>query len=340
MTVRNLRKSGVLAFVVVTITVICWELYLRHNGATITYDDDSELWADKRQQVYKSPDKATVFIGSSRMKYDLDIPTWEHTTGKQAIQLAMEGSSPLEVMEDLANDNDFKGNLIVDATELLFFALDPMFNATPRKNLDYYHKQTPAQKVSFQLNHLLESQFVFLNKDFFSLNAELDKLGFANRENVYVKPSFPMAFSNRTFDRQTLMEPEFEKDTSEQRQVQNVWMFFLNKISTAPPPKVNPVPIILDRAKAAVDKIRKRGGDVVFIRPPSSGPYLDIEQHVFIRDVFWNGILTTTNSKGYHYADNPATNHFNCIEWSHLTPAQAKVYTQALINELPSSFVN
>ncbi len=83
--------------------------------------------------------------------------------------------------------------------------------------------------MSFQLNRLLESQFVFLNKDFFSLNAELDKLGFVNKENVYVKPAFPMAFSNRNFDRQTLMDPEFEKDTGEQHQVQNVWMFFLNK---------------------------------------------------------------------------------------------------------------
>jgi hypothetical protein len=153
-------------------------------------------------------------------------------------------------------------------------------------------------------------------------------------------PDFPMAFTNRTFDRQTLMEPEFEKDTSEQHQVQNTWKFLLNKISAAPPPKENPIPIILGRTKAAVDKIRHRGGDVVFIRPPSSGPFHDMEQRVFVRDVFWNSILSTTNSKGYHYADNPATNHFYCIEWSHLTPAQAKEYTHALINELPHSFVN
>ncbi len=125
MTVRNRRKSGILAVVVVIITVTCWELYLRHNGATITYDDDSELWAGKRQQVYKSPGEATVFIGSSRMKYDLDIPTWEHTTGKKAIQLAMEEQFPLEVMEDLANDKDFKGDLVCRCYRVTFLRIGP-----------------------------------------------------------------------------------------------------------------------------------------------------------------------------------------------------------------------
>jgi len=340
MTTTTLGKSGILAFATVVLAVGCWELYLRHKGVPVAYDDDRELWADKREQVYKPAEAVTIFIGSSRMKYDLDIPTWEHTTGKEAIQLSMEGSSPLEVLEDLANDSKFKGRVVADATELLFFSLGPVFNATPRKNIDYYHKQTLAQRAGFYLNYMLESGFVFLNKDFYSLNAMLDKLDIPDRQNVYHKPVFPMTFMYKTFDRQTRMEPVFLKDTAQQHQVQQVWAGLLEAGRNAPPPKENPVPIVLARAKAAVDKIRARGGDVVFVRPPSSGPYLAAEQHVFVRSVFWDGLLKATNCKGYYYSDDPATSQLQCIEWSHLTPAQAKQYTIALIKELPAAFVN
>jgi len=61
--------------VLVIVFVVSWEGYLRSKGHAITYDEGKELWADKRARVYESPDKTTVFIGSSRIKYDLDIDT-------------------------------------------------------------------------------------------------------------------------------------------------------------------------------------------------------------------------------------------------------------------------
>jgi hypothetical protein len=107
----------------------------------------------------------------------------------------------------------------------------------------------------------------------------------------------------------------------------------------APPPKQDPVPIILASVRNAVNKIRARGGEVFFIRTPSSGPFLMGEQHVFPRGKIWDGLLTTTQSKGFYYADDSATAHFTCPEWSHLSPSDAILYTKALITQLPPSFV-
>src|SRR5580704_18050911 len=115
-------KSAILAVILVLIFVVSWELYLRHRGIHADYDDSPELWADKRAMVYEPSDKATVFLGSSRIKYDLDIPTWTQLTGRHAIQLASEGSSPLPTLEDLSNDSLFKGKVVVDITEVLFFS--------------------------------------------------------------------------------------------------------------------------------------------------------------------------------------------------------------------------
>jgi len=317
-----------------------WEFYLRQKGVPISYDDAAELWSDKRAKVYGPSDGATVFIGSSRIKYDLDINTWRKITGKDAIQLAMEGNSPLTILEDLGNDPEFKGNLVVDITEELFFALAPPYNTQPQGNINYYHKETYAQKASFQLSHIVESHFVFLNKKFLSLNAVLDNLSIPNRPGVMGEPRFPMDFWCVDFDRQDRMSSRFLTDKDLQHRVTDVWSFFLGIFQSLPPPKDNPVPVVLQKAKHAVDKIRARGGDVLFIRTPSSGYFWEKEQLLFKKERFWNPLIVTTHCKGIYFTDYPTINQFKCIEWSHLSPAQAVVFTTEFIKLLPQSFVN
>src|SRR5450631_4535057 len=134
MPLNTLSKPAILMLVLVLAVIGGWELYLRSKGEAISYDDGPPLWADKRAMVYEPSDKATVFIGSSRIKYDLDIPTWEKITGKHAIQLAIEGSSPVPVLVDLGNDKNFAGRLVVDVTEPLFFS---SFGGGKRNPADY-----------------------------------------------------------------------------------------------------------------------------------------------------------------------------------------------------------
>src|SRR6187431_1426228 len=113
---KSLFKSAVLTLVTVAIVILSFEIYLRNQGATIDYDDGEALWSNNRNMVYEPTDKSLVFIGSSRIKYDLDLPTWKGLTKVHAIQLAMEGSSPRPVLTDLANDPNFKGNVVIDVT--------------------------------------------------------------------------------------------------------------------------------------------------------------------------------------------------------------------------------
>src|SRR4030095_12050944 len=95
---NSLSKSALLMFVLVLASLVAWEVHLRKMGVTRTYDDGGPLWSDKRTQVYQSPDKATVFIGASRIKFDLDIPTWKSLTGTDAVQLACVGSNPVPLL--------------------------------------------------------------------------------------------------------------------------------------------------------------------------------------------------------------------------------------------------
>jgi hypothetical protein len=64
---RLFVKAGLLALIVVLAIFTSWEVYLRSQGRGLSYDDGGSLWSDKRKQVYEPSDKATVFIGSSRI---------------------------------------------------------------------------------------------------------------------------------------------------------------------------------------------------------------------------------------------------------------------------------
>jgi hypothetical protein len=337
---KSLWRAGILMLVLVVLVIGGWELYLRSSGVTISYDNGKELWADKRAMVYEPADKATVFLGSSRIKYDLDIPTYEQTTGKHAIQLAAEGSSPLPILIDLGKDRRFAGKVVIDVTEPLFFSDSGPRGDRQGDYLAYYRSRTPAQRVSFLLDHAIESQFVFLDDDFLSLNGEIDKhFPLSNRPGVFVFPLFPMEFSHCNFDRQSSMTPRFLVDTSLQVQVQQIWLLLMGMAKYAPRSKVDPVPGIIQQAAAAVDSIRARGGEVVFIRTPSSGKMWMIEQHAFPREKFWDPLLAATHSNGIYFLDHPETAHFVCPEWSHLKPADAVAYTKALTTLLPKTFV-
>src|SRR5471030_86451 len=108
MTNSSLRNAALLALVLTIVFFSYWEYHLRSKGLGISYDDGPELWTNKRSEVYLPADKATVFIGSSRHKYDIDINTWQSVTGERAVQLAFEGTSPMPALDDLANDSLFK----------------------------------------------------------------------------------------------------------------------------------------------------------------------------------------------------------------------------------------
>jgi hypothetical protein len=326
-------KAAILAAFLVIVTFTAWELYLRSHHAEITYDDGKELWSDKRARVYGDPQKTTVFIGSSRNKYDIDIATWKKLTGECAVQLAIEGNSPLPVLNDLASDKKFKGKLVVDVTEGLFFSTSPNNTSDPAEKVTYYKKRTPAGRASFEINHVLESQFVFLDKSHYSLNAMLDELKIPSRQGVFIFPIFPMEFDRVRFSRQDYMTAKFLVDTNLQNQVKAIWDFF-GRMNKEKPAQGQKLDSIISTVKIAVDKIKARGGQVVFVRTPSSGKYRAIEKQFFPRDQYWEKLLSATGVPGIHFEDYSETAGFQCPELSHLAPADAVKWTSSLIDIL------
>jgi hypothetical protein len=329
-----LFKAAILTLVFVVSFTLCYEFYWRSRGFSTTYNDDKILWTTARKEVYNDDNKATVFIGSSRVKFDLDIPTWEKLTGEKAIQLAFVATSPRPVLRHLAEDESFKGKLIIDMMEPAFFS--PRTFLTEKsaiESITYFQNETPAQKASAILNYKLESNFVVLEEGKFGLNNLLTNLQIPCRPGVFSFPDFPQEFAVSNFNRQTYMTPMFLADPVLIKKQTENWTK-LGALDKTPGIKGEALEAVFNEVKAAVDKIRARGGSVVFIRPPSNGGYLETENFVYPRKEYWDAMLAYIDVQGIHYRDYAETANFVCPEWSHLTPEDAIMYTTHLVKIL------
>ena len=243
------------------------------------------------------------------------------------------GSDPVPYLVDLADDKNFKGTLVVDVTEGLFFSdFSPQDVATDKK-INYFKKITPTQRFSFQVNHILESQLVFLDQERYSLNSMLDKLPLPHRPGVYPGPDFPDDFGVVDFNRQSYMTSRFVADTILQNRVKAIWVC-LGRVMAAPTSSAGKLDSFFNVIKVATDKIKSRGGQVLFLRTPSSGPMLEHEKKGYPRTKYWDRLLAVTRCPGIYYADYPSISNFVCPEWSHLKPDDAVIFTKELIKIL------
>src|SRR3954464_11955305 len=110
------------ALVLFAVMLAAWEIYWRNFGVEPSYRNSDGQWAMQRHRIDDGDGAKTVLIGASRVLFDVQLPVWERATGERPIQLAMEGTSPVPVLEDLANDSHFSGRLLVGVTPHVFFA--------------------------------------------------------------------------------------------------------------------------------------------------------------------------------------------------------------------------
>lgn len=332
----NSLKALLLALVIAIGFMVCWEYYWRSRGFIPTYNDDKVLWSAKRKEVNTSSSQATVFIGGSRIKFDLDIPTWEKLTGEKAIQLAIVGTPARLTLRDLADDENFKGKLIIDVTEIQLFSFDTVRrDKSAREAIEYYYNETPAQKASASINYALESNLIFLEEGKFGLTALLNDLNIPNRPGVIGPPVFPKEFSATNFNRQTYMTPMFLADPGLQKRQIDAWTKMgISEMNKIPGIKGDTLEARLKEIKTSIDKIRSRGGLVTFVRLPSNNGYLTAENKAYPRRQYWDRLLEYTNTPGIHFSDYPELAHFTCPEWSHLAPKDGVIFTENLVKIL------
>lgn len=314
-----------------------WEWHWRAFGVTPSYANSDGQWAAQRRRIDEGEGDALVLIGSSRTLFDMQLPIWKQVTGEQPIQLALEGTSALPAMEDLAADPKFHGRLMVGVTTSLFFT----DYAYRRPAIEGWRKRSPAKRIGTWLSmHFIEPYFAFDDPDF-ALETVMTRWPWPVRAGMHPFTDV-RKLSNSDYDRNTHLWPKLVTDPAYRALARRVWAQGWDRPL---PPKIDTAAKraalaagVIDRAVAAVRTLRAHGSRVVFVRLPVIGPYFSFENRIEPPASTWAVLLRRTGAPGISFTDDPALQGFQPPEWSHLAEADARVFTARLAPKVERLF--
>ena len=327
------------ALVLFLLLMVAWEMHWRAYGVTPGYRNSDGEWVAQRRRIDSGEGNATVLAGSSRTLFDIQLPVWESLSAERPIQLALEGTSSMPVLEDLAKDANFHGRLVVGVAPDLFFT----GFAYRDDAIDLYPRQGPSQRSGNWLSQtLLEPYFAFYDSDF-ALNTVLRRqTWWPQRPGVPARRPVRKLMTQTSVDRNSRMWDKLLVDADYRALCQGIWS---DRLDGPPPPGLETpakmqasIDKQIERAVAAVKLLRARGVPVIFLRLPSAGKYYAFEQKVFPRAKTWDVLLQRTGAPGIHFEDYPQLQGYNLPEWSHLAGPDADRLTAQLVPLVEAEF--
>ncbi|WDI31471.1 hypothetical protein PUV54_16085 [Hyphococcus flavus] len=328
---RPWRGLAIISVIATIALMVGWELYWRANWHIPgDFKNTTSLWAEQRRNAKGD---ATVLIGSSRILFDTDLNVWENTVGVRPIQLALEGTSPQPVLADLAADEEFNGLVVVGVTAPLTFS----GYAYRGDVIEEARNEAPFERAGHVLWMQLEKLFAYTDEAT-RPKTMVFYAGLPLREGMRRRME-PRKLEIMNADRNTEMWSRVVDDPAYQQLARDVWGNsvgpMLEGLKDPNSPAYGAIAEqtnkIIAELGADIEKIRARGGDVVFARMPYDGLYEEIEEKAFPREKAWDKLLAETNSIGVHFKDYEALQGFYIVEWSHLAPRDAEAFTAAFV---------
>ena len=313
-----------------------WEMYWRDYGARPSYRNSNGQWAQQRRRINEGEGDATVLIGSSRVLFDVQLPQWEAQTNERPIQLAIEGTTPLPMLEDLAADPSFTGRLLVGVAPDLFFG----GFAYRGDVVPYYHQQGPSQRSGNWLSMLLLEPYLAFYQPDFALATVVRRQDWPRREGLQSRQRVRKLMESDA-DRNTWLWDKVATDPAYRAMARGIWaQDFGRPLPGMDTPEATrrAVDAQIARAKKAIDVLRARGVPVVFVRMPSAGEYYAYEEKHLPRAETWDRLLRATATPGIHFMDHEQLQGYELPEWSHLTAPEARRFTLQLVPLVEEAF--
>jgi hypothetical protein len=335
-----LKQSLIIAITIGIISVTAWELFWRSQGLEPNIDDNKNLWANQREKLDNSNDNTVVFIGSSRILYDIQLDIWKEETQTEPVMLATQGASPIPVFKDIVENTDFKGTLIVGVTPPLLFATlypEAEFIKRSQSLVDYFYNRTYAQQINHKLSVPLQKNLAFIRDGDENWDSDVDlKTLLRQFKDDRAGPVYPIwnNFEEITIDRHMKMPRRMEIDTAYANTVKKVWKVILSG-DFPPPDKDGTIAAFSELS----EKFIAKGGNLILVRCPSSGMFKEVESMGFPREAFWDVLIDKSGAKGYNYLDYPQFENLFLPEWSHLATKDAQFFTRELIKIMKSDGV-
>jgi hypothetical protein len=252
---------------------------------------------------------AVALVGSSRVRFGLNPQVLDRIVpGRRFRQLGILGNGAAPVLEDLANDPNFQGSVICE--------LSPAHwdGENPSRKLPEAMAFTHPQVSGAYLETLLGEQFRE-RTSFFSYNL------FTEGPRILQHKPLPDREQADRFVRFHDLGPTINEPLI------NNWVRAAQESGER-----TGASRMTQEVQRWVERIRRRGGDVAFVRMPIDGRLRVVEERAFphteslIRDVRARGMIVID------FAEMPG--HFRCPDGSHLEGSEADRFSALLAAEL------
>ena len=325
--------TRILATVTVTMVVLLatMEVKARQDNYRISYyPPTEELWVSQWIELDSLPDIQLIVIGASRMQFGIIVPEWNKLTGIKPQMLAWPGSPPGPVLSKLAQRKSFKGTVLCGIAPPFSFAPDTM-PVTQRIQRNFSIINASRISLSFHLSmaarDFLIPTFKFLNSFAYSpVLLSYTYFPIPNRDRLLIPDIFPFGGS---LDRE--LQFRFRPNAESVLHfdiLDKITEAGLRKLHHYGPADMDPV---VAQFKKDVKTIESRGGQVIFLRPPSDGTFRQFERDYYPRKRFFDRVVQETSCLGIHFEDYPELRDFICVEESHLSVKDGLEFTRRIV---------
>lgn len=306
------------ALVLATVGVAANEARWRAQGQRATVVDDHDLWSLERARASDGETSTVVLLGHSRMMLGFEPSVFrERFPSRTLANIAVQASPPLASLRDLAADPDFRGVALVEISERAF---QPVYVDAQEPRVRHYHEVFgPARAWDRRLTTFVQWHVVSTNPHVSLLRAALFE--------SEIEPSY------------TVLRPDRSRPADyslvDTRALSNVRVeSWGRRFDEHPPPPPADWLALTSDTERWVATIQERGVQVAFVRFPTSGALLELEQRIWPKELYWDAWSARTRAVAIHFLDVPSLARFTCPEDSHLDQRDAPAFTAALLDEL------
>jgi hypothetical protein len=317
-------RVWMLAVMVFAGSVGSLEAYWRSQGFRPTVADSMDLWHFWRQRVDRDDGKVIVFLGSSRITADISIDTMRECLGNyRVVQLGMSGAvSCIGLLQELIADPKFNGTVVCELdTPLLERSLweghRDFRTYRPRSLRTYFEGLAWASLA----DHLVVLQYPLTLEEVFARFINDGPMSGRDKLRIRFRREIQWDFSK---------VPDLDefrhKTTQEYKQRYEAYQF----------PTWDALAKDIEAINVMVRKLQMRGGQVVFLRAPSTGERWRLEDRFHPKKTNWERFAASTEAICIHFRDVPGIAGLSCPDESHLDYRDAPELTRALVRELTS----
>jgi hypothetical protein len=299
-------RTWLLAAGLIVAFLASWECTLRGLGYRPTVVDDKALWAVQRERVYGDNGQETVvLLGDCRMQLGF-VPQVlaEQFPGHRVVQLAVEQTSPVATLRDLAADERFNGILICGLNARLL--CEDLWD-TQQPYVDYYHnKYTLNEKLNRLLSAAFQQRLTIIHPQL-----RLDDMIVSLIKTRHL----PSPYYVETHADRSRLADYSGVDIAAHRQFTVGRAHWLCAGRALP----SSVKWLEDAMKLEdyVQAIQSRGGQVIFVQFPTTGDHLRYDEYMFPKVQYWDAFAAKTSALCLHFRDVPQLAAFTCPDWSH-----------------------